>query len=296
MDDIDASMRSIVTRVDETIMERTSFKRNPTAKKFYSCFSCVQPLYYLAVAVYILITQFERPSWCVEIVNMQQHGTDAQKEKYKDFDGWQCRDKYDTIANFDIINLPQVVTLPLEGALLLLLLYFIWMKRQFMRSDADDNFAWTIQRIATFIAICDIIYQVVMTGKGETYPDIASLIRPVIILTLFKSVRETFFKYMNVVYTSLHLGVVIAVFLIYFSWICKNIFKGTAQGLSQLKDWPTSLYSMLTLLTTANYPDVMLPSYEADRTSSYLFVVFLIFSVFLLLNLLLAVVYSRFLD
>lgn len=53
---------------------------------------------------------------------------------------------------------------------------------------------------------------------------------------------------------------------------------------------------MLTLLTTANFPDVMLPAWETERTSSILFLVYLVIVLFVMLNLLLAVVYARFLD
>jgi len=57
---------------------------------------------------------------------------------------------------------------------------------------------------------------------------------------------------------------------------------------------PTSYYNMLILLTTANFPDVMLPAYNSSFYWSLYFVSFLILGLYALLNLLLAQVYNSF--
>ena len=51
---------------------------------------------------------------------------------------------------------------------------------------------------------------------------------------------------------------------------------------------------MLVLLTTANFPDVMLPAYQSNRLYAFYFMIFLLLGLFLFLNLLLAIIYSRF--
>ena len=51
---------------------------------------------------------------------------------------------------------------------------------------------------------------------------------------------------------------------------------------------------MLVLLTTSNYPDVMLPAYQRDRSSCLFFIIYLIVGLFLIMNLLLAIFYSNF--
>ena len=51
---------------------------------------------------------------------------------------------------------------------------------------------------------------------------------------------------------------------------------------------------MLVLLTTANFPDVMLPAYEVNFLYSIFFIVFLLIGVFFLFNMLLASIYSKF--
>ena len=51
---------------------------------------------------------------------------------------------------------------------------------------------------------------------------------------------------------------------------------------------------MLTLLTTANFPDVMLPAYQKNYFSMIFFVSFLLVGLFFLLSLLLASVFNKF--
>jgi two pore calcium channel protein 3 len=53
---------------------------------------------------------------------------------------------------------------------------------------------------------------------------------------------------------------------------------------------------MLVLLTTANSPDIMLPAYEYSRPLAIFFVVYLLFGVFLIMNLLMALFYSNYKD
>ena len=53
---------------------------------------------------------------------------------------------------------------------------------------------------------------------------------------------------------------------------------------------------MLTLLTTANFPDVMLPKYHNNYFSMLFFIIYLLVGLYFLTNLLLASVFSKFKD
>lgn len=53
-----------------------------------------------------------------------------------------------------------------------------------------------------------------------------------------------------------------------------------------------SFVNVFTLMTTVNFPDVMLPSYRYNRAYAIFFVVYLLVSLYLILNLSLALIYS----
>jgi len=51
---------------------------------------------------------------------------------------------------------------------------------------------------------------------------------------------------------------------------------------------------MLVLITTSNYPDIMIPTYKENRIAIIFFALYLKIGVFLLMNLLLATLYSKY--
>ncbi|KAF3850881.1 hypothetical protein F7725_012653 [Dissostichus mawsoni] len=57
-----------------------------------------------------------------------------------------------------------------------------------------------------------------------------------------------------------------------------------------------SLVSLFVLVTTANFPDVMMPSYSKNRWSCVFFIVYLSIELYFIMNLLLAVVFDTFND
>lgn len=55
-----------------------------------------------------------------------------------------------------------------------------------------------------------------------------------------------------------------------------------------------SLYQMLVLMTTANFPDIMMQSYTTNNTVIIYFILYLLIVLYLLLQLVLAIIYAQF--
>ena len=72
------------------------------------------------------------------------------------------------------------------------------------------------------------------------------------------------------------------------------LFRYTFEGTMYFLDFKQSYSSMLTALTTANFPDVMLPAYHQNYFIMLFFVSYLIVGLYFLLNLLLANVFNKF--
>jgi hypothetical protein len=72
------------------------------------------------------------------------------------------------------------------------------------------------------------------------------------------------------------------------------IFKGTIEGVEQFDTFYNGFFNMFIFMTTANYPDVMLPAYRRNRITAIFFIVYEILILFLFLKLLLAIFYSNY--
>ena len=55
-----------------------------------------------------------------------------------------------------------------------------------------------------------------------------------------------------------------------------------------------ALVNMIVLLTTANHPDIMIPAYNESRFYSIFFILFILSGLYVLMNIMMAVVYNRF--
>ncbi len=118
--------------------------------------------------------------------------------------------------------------------------------------------------------------------------------RPVMIIVMFRVIREQIIKYLYVMRDSLPMAIFITLYIMYFSWMGNLFYKGTVQGVKYMNSFPDSAWSMLVLMTTSNYPNVMLPAYESNRANFIFFLIYLVVGLFLIMNLLLAVIYSTF--
>ena len=93
---------------------------------------------------------------------------------------------------------------------------------------------------------------------------------------------------------SLPMVIFIVMYILYFSWMGNLFYQGTVQGVRFMNTFTESAWNMLICITTSNYPNVMLPAYQSSRFNFVFFLFYLICGLFLILNLLLAIIYSTY--
>ena len=85
-----------------------------------------------------------------------------------------------------------------------------------------------------------------------------------------------------------------------FAWIFMYsivgfyLFHYSFEGATTFVNFRESYWNMLTLLTTANFPDIMLPACHRNYFIMLFFISYLLLGLFFLLNFLLASVFNKF--
>ena len=76
-----------------------------------------------------------------------------------------------------------------------------------------------------------------------------------------KSIRKNIVHLLKDLYDSGVILIFIFLYIITWAVFMGFIFRNSVEGYFYFKDISSSFYSMMILLTTANFPDVMLPAY-----------------------------------
>jgi len=76
----------------------------------------------------------------------------------------------------------------------------------------------------------------------------------------------------------------------FYAWIGVIAFYGSQEGKEHFPNLTEALWTLWTCVTTANYPDVMMPAYNDSRMSAIYFVSFMVIEFYGFMNVILAVV------
>lgn len=71
-------------------------------------------------------------------------------------------------------------------------------------------------------------------------------------------------------------------------------FYGSSEGKQHFPNIIDAMWTLWIAVTTANYPDVMMPAYNENRLAAIYFVVFMIITFFFLMNVILASVVNAY--
>lgn len=191
-------------------------------------------------------------------------------------------------------KLPQWATVTIEIFCLAIILAFSYMRNQYREHDVSSKKSWIAQIVLSAISILDIVVCFVLTGQKYNYPWVAAMIRPFYLVISIRVLREYAKRYFLVIKDSTPMVLFIVVYILYFAWMGQRLFSGTLEGVQYFDTFGNSVFNMLVLMTTSNFPDIMLPAYQRDRVACLYFIIYLLVGLFLMMNLLLAIFYSNF--
>ena len=191
-------------------------------------------------------------------------------------------------------------------ACLLAIFFFTKIRDRYRKRDERGDTV-TIQLWLIGIAITNLLITIIVvciqwsTSARDNlfvemfiYPYFNAFIRPVLFTLTVRSVKSFWRRYISVIKGSLPMVIFIMIYVFYFAWMGNRLFAGTIEGVETFSNLNDSFFYMFVLLTTSNYPDVMLPSYGQQRRYAIFFVTYLCIGLFMLMNLLLAIFYSNY--
>ncbi|XP_005089220.2 two pore calcium channel protein 1 [Aplysia californica] len=149
--------------------------------------------------------------------------------------------------------------------------------------------------VKSFMILLMLTEAVVVLVRQANHFRVTRALRPLFLIHTHycQGVRRITRQIMQSMPPILDMILLLLFFMLIFSILGFYLFSGIAdfQSFSTIKD---SFISLFVLLTTANYPDVMMPAYAVNKFYSLFFIVYLSLELYFLMNLLLAVVYDTF--
>ncbi|XP_064619525.1 two pore calcium channel protein 1-like [Lineus longissimus] len=149
--------------------------------------------------------------------------------------------------------------------------------------------------IKVSVLIIMLVEALVVLARQTNHFRVTRALRPIFLLDSYfcRGVRRFVRQLIQSLLPILDMLVLLLFFMLIFSILGFYIFS-RVPGDTYFSTIQDSFVSLFVLVTTANYPDVMMPAYANNKASAIFFVVYLSVELYFLMNLLLAVVYDIF--
>jgi len=193
----------------------------------------------------------------------------------------------------------------LELAFIITLFLRTWLRHKSLGGQFS-NTGWNLfLSVALMLSLADCVVGI-FNVKGIIPGNfrLARLCRPLVFMACYKNLRQAVTRILTSIpkFASVIASLVICVLL--FTWVGVILFARSCalgvqcvdEGSKHFNTWGESIASMWVLFTTANNPDVWLPAYKASRWSFVFFGTYLLLTLYVINNVLLAAVYDAYKD
>ncbi|XP_068750292.1 two pore channel protein 1-like [Montipora capricornis] len=199
----------------------------------------------------------------------------------------------ETVIEEDVISLP----VPVHGALEIFSLSIIGLELGIkMRWQGVKRF-FMHKRTVMKVVILVIMYTeaIIVLMRRENHFRVSRALRPLFLIDAHycNGVRRVLREILLSLPPILDVLFLLLFVMFIFAFLGFFLFSDNEKDEFFNSFW-RSFISLFVLLTTANYPDVMMPSYSHSRWSAIFFIVYISVVLYFLMNLLLAMVYDKF--
>lgn len=262
---VDASMRG--TRVSS--LEAVPPTRANRA--VYLFFANTRWIRQVAVLALVMLSFFELPSWCSAL------------HKCSSPDG----------SNLFLSGIPYLspgIAISVNVVLLSVLIFFAILDIVYSLVPLHIHGRLLFPLLA--VLVVDFLYVLLFSG----YPPFrfAPYLRALLPIFYWNSFRECTLSSFAVIGPFFDVVFFVIVFTLLFGWVVTLFFHDVPAADQYFGNLMRGLYSAFTALTTADWPMQVMGVLDVSRISALLFIGFIVIGVFLLFNVLLAVVYNAY--
>lgn len=153
------------------------------------------------------------------------------------------------------------------------------------------------QVLAIVLTLADMAVWLTVPAYHDSNVRVSRLIRPFFMIERGRVLRKMVTVIAHTFSSVFEVVTLIAVTILSFAFLGFFLFSKNALAIGpnpNFENFEISAYSMTILLTTANFPDVMMDSYSAANWTALYFIIYLLIALYLMFNLILAAVYTRF--
>ena len=217
---------------------------------------------------------------------------------------------------------PRAATIPLELLFVALFAADVLLRYRYLGKQSFYKERWSLFKLA-FVAVS--VVSIVINAAEPRAPRFHRLLRPLMLAAHFRNVSNIFGNILTSVPKVANVAILLCFHVMFFGVMAFVLFGGTyfhpvdpTTGIAEpprcgsseplrrycstfsenCMDYFGHVFNaqnqLFILLTTANYPDVMMPVYTCFPYAAIFFVVFLMIGLYFIFNLILAVAYSTF--
>ena len=146
----------------------------------------------------------------------------------------------------------------LDFSCLAFFLYFRWFKSKWEKKKNKKR----LRNILLSIAVGIIFLEDVIVMILFVRPYLSVILRPFVFACFLHLVRLNFRHFYHDLYDSATILVTIFIFIAMYALIGHFLFRYSFEGFQNFASVSDANFNMLILMTTANFPDIMLPAYS----------------------------------
>ena len=265
--------------------KKNKYKVNKQSKVNYSILRIVR---IVLITLYSILVLFEKPIHCYKSTTFYTNLTKPDND---------CNDELQYLnESFFMKEMSyRFIELVFLISFIIIKLIHIRLQRKSLFRKIDS---YIILQYIIFAIILICFIDITLGMRFDFFPLINFFLRGILIILLIKSQRNIWGIVLKIFYQTRVLTFLIICVMVFFGIVGFFLFsKKNGEDEDNFGNIPKSIYSLFILLSTCNFPDVMLGTFsENNKFPFFYFLLYLAINYFILFTLLKTLYYSEFFD